>query len=211
MVPESRAPWLPAPRWALRSASTRESASAWPARAGDWAGRVFRHWTSRVPVRRRPGPRPPTRQLDRAVACGARSARAWPSAPTIAQSRPTRVRKADVRPSRLMTNGRCPGRGGAPMVWTSRMDRRSSNQSGGASTLRRDAGRRRSRQHCLLGGPSTIFGSPEGPAAESEAGPPECRRPRPNAVSRARNRNLSPLSPATPGCPDRAGIARCPK
>ena len=51
-----------------------------------------------------------------------------------------------------------PQRCGRPVrLCTSRTDRRTPRLStGGASTLRRDAGRRRSRQTCLSGGPSTI-------------------------------------------------------
>ena len=73
---------------------------------------------------------------------------------------PNRTRRAgrqDVRPCRFMTNGRSGTAPTRPIVWSSRTDRRTPRPStGGASTLRRDAGRRRSRQICPCGGPSTI-------------------------------------------------------
>src|SRR4051794_34262378 len=66
--------------------------------------------------------------------------------------------RMDIWPTEFMTDGRYRPRGDAPNVWSSRTDRRSSRLStGGASTLRRDAGRRRSRQTCLNGGPSSIL------------------------------------------------------
>src|SRR6185369_6876089 len=73
---------------------------------------------------------------------------------------PNRARRAgrhDVRPCRFMTNGRSGAAPTGPIVWSSRTDRRTPRPStGGASTLRRDAGRRRSRHICPCGGPSTI-------------------------------------------------------
>src|SRR4051794_21321846 len=66
--------------------------------------------------------------------------------------------RMDIWPTQFMTDGRYRRRGDAPNVWSSRTDRRSTRLStGGASTLRRDAGRRRSRQTCLNGGPSSIL------------------------------------------------------
>src|SRR6478752_5791863 len=63
----------------------------------------------------------------------------------------------DIRPGELRTNGRAGVARSRSIVWPSRTDRRTSRPStGGASTLRRDAGRRRSRHSCLNGGPSTI-------------------------------------------------------